>query len=185
MGWGLPVKSPSLSPPRSGEGGGGLTLLGALVYLCSKLIFLKVLCRLDPPSFTHILTSAWSWPGKLDPQLPLQVLCRFMTLTTPTHYRAFNGQGSPTRERSSRLRAAYKARNGVPRRWKDHFLHSFVQESKRTGHLALTTPFLYSLGGPRSCDRKWIFWNVHSFWCSMKRLCSTHNHRLALFSAVV
>ena len=32
--------------------------------------------------------------------------CRFMTLTTPTHYRAFNSQGLPSKERSSRLKAA-------------------------------------------------------------------------------
>ena len=32
--------------------------------------------------------------------------CRFMTLTTPTHYRAFNSQGLPSKECSSRLKAA-------------------------------------------------------------------------------
>ena len=44
---------------------------------------------------------------KLDPQLLSEVLCRFITLTTPTHYPVFNSQGPPTRGLSSRLKAAY------------------------------------------------------------------------------
>ena len=64
----------------------------------TKSYSLKVLFRLVPPSFTCISTSARSLPEKLDLQLPLEVLCRFMTLTTPTHLWVFNSQGPPTRE---------------------------------------------------------------------------------------
>ena len=61
--------------------------------LNTKFYSLKVLFRLVPPSFTCISTSARSEPPKIDPQLPSDVLCRFISLTTPTHYRAFNSQG--------------------------------------------------------------------------------------------
>ena len=73
--------------------------------LNTKLIFLKVLGRLVPPSFICISTSARTWPEKLDPQLPSEVVYRFMTLTIPTNYQAFNSQGPPTRECSSGLNA--------------------------------------------------------------------------------
>ena len=84
----VPAPSPTISP------------------LNTKLYSLKVLFRLVPPSFTCISTSARSWPEKLDPRLPSVVLCRFMTLTTPTHYRALNSQDPPTRDYSSRQKAA-------------------------------------------------------------------------------
>ena len=39
-----------------------------------------------------------------------------MTSATPTHLRAYNGQGPPTSECFSQLKTAYSARNGAPKR---------------------------------------------------------------------
>ena len=72
--------------------------------LYTKLYLLKVLFRLVTPFFTCISTSARNWPCKLEPQLASDVLCRFMTLTTPTHYWAFSSQGPLTRECYSGLK---------------------------------------------------------------------------------
>ena len=61
----------------------------------------KVLFRLVTPFFTCISTSAVSQPWKLEPQ-------HMSTLTTPTHQRAFNSQGPPTRERPPQTESCLK-----------------------------------------------------------------------------
>ena len=87
---------------------------------------LEVFFRLWIPFLVRISTSAWSQQWKLELKLLWHHLLGFMTLTTPTHLRAFNGQGSPTIERSSWLKASYRFRNGVPTRWEEWFLSLFM-----------------------------------------------------------
>ena len=54
-----------------------------------------------------------------------------MTSATPTHYRAYNGQGPPTSERFSQLKNAYSARNGAPKEAEEPYLHIYPFVSKR------------------------------------------------------
>ena len=62
-----------------------------------------------------------------------------MILTTPTHWRAFNGQDSPNNECSTWLKAAYRSRNGVPTRGEVWFLSLFVRNGLASADQGFST----------------------------------------------
>ena len=52
-----------------------------------------------------------------------------MISATPTHYRAYNGQGPPTSEHFSQLKTANSVRNGAPKKAEEPYLCPFVSRN--------------------------------------------------------
>ena len=71
-------------------------------------------------------TTKFNSPPNFYGYMVFDILCWFMSLTTPTHLRAFNGQGSTTSECSAWLKTAYRSGNHAPTRGEEWFLCLFV-----------------------------------------------------------
>jgi len=74
-----------------------------------------------------------------------------MTSSTPTHKKAYNGQGPPTSERFSRLKTAYSARNGAPREAEEPYLRPFVSKRREMAKPVPTKAFLQPAKAAAMC----------------------------------
>ena len=78
-----------------------------------------------------------------------------MTSATPTHYRAYNGQGPPTSERFSLLKTVHCGGNGASKEAEKPYLHPFVSKRKEMAKPVLTKAFLQLAKAAAMCMSAW------------------------------